>query len=404
MIMRKPKRRRVALLVESSRAYGREVLLGISKFVREHRNWSIVFEEWRWTDKPPAWLNNWSGDGIIARIENRATADAVLRPGVPVVDIRGSVPGLNVPLIDTDDRKVARMAAEHLMERGFRCFAYCGFNGANYSDKRSKWFQERLAESGFDCHVYSSPTPRKNSETIEYEKRGLLFMADMARWLKKLPKPAGLMACNDIRGQQVINACRRLGIHIPDQVAVIGVDNDDVLCELSDPPMTSIAPNAVQIGYQAASLLDRMMSGRTPPRNPVLVEPAGIVTRHSTDVVAIPDEAISRALRFIREHACDGINVTALLRTASLSRRVMERRFMELLGRSPKAEILRVQIERAKQLLIDTDLPLPVIAERTGFRYSEYFSSIFKLKTGITPGALRQKMKHRKHITAPDGK
>lgn len=393
MKMYKLKRKRVALLVESSRAYGRGVLLGISKFVREHRNWSIVFEEWRWTDAPPAWLKSWTGDGIIARIETQQAARAVLNAKVPVVDVRGSVPGINVPLIDTDDRCVARMAAEHLMERGFRCFAYCGFNGANYSDKRCKWFKERLLESGFECHVYAPPDIARNVETIEYEKRGFIFLDDMTLWLKKLPKPVGLMACNDIRGQQILNASRRLGIQVPDEVAVIGVDNDDVLCELSDPPMTSIAPDTVQIGYQAATLLDQMMSGRKPTKAPILVEPIGIVTRHSTDVIAISDNAISRVLRYIREHACDGINVPALLRTASLSRRVLERRFMQLIGRSPKAEILRVRMERAKQLLLDTDLPLAVISERSGFNHPEYFSSIFKLKTGTTPGAFRNKFK-----------
>ena len=393
--MKVNKRFRVGLLIESSRAYGRGLLLGVSKFVRENRHWSVIFEEWRWTDKPPAWLQNWSGDGIIARIENAEIASGVLKTKVPVVDVRGSVPDLKIPLIDTDDRKVARMAADHLIDRGLRNFAFCGFSGANYSDKRQKWFVERLAESGLQCHIYASPSIVDREETIEYEKRGLAFIADMIRWLKKLPKPIGLMACNDVRGQQIISACRRMEIHIPDDIAVIGVDNDDVLCDLSDPPMTSIEPNTVQIGYQAAAMLDKMMTTRVRPQNKIFIEPSRIAVRQSTDVIAIQDKPISQAIRFIREHACDNINVSSLLKAIPVSRRVLERRFMQQIGRSPKAEILRVRMEFSRQLLMDTNLPLAVVAERAGFKHSEYFSSIFKLKTGTTPGAVRRSMSNK---------
>ncbi len=394
LTLKPPKRRRVALLIESSRAYGRGLLLGVSKYVREHEAWAISFEEWSWT-QVPASLANWEGDGIIARIETRALADAIIRLGVPTVDLRGSVPGLNVPLIDTDDQAVACLAAEHLQERGFRHYAFCGFVGANYSDKRSCWFRERVGQLGGDCHIYASPQKARTAGTIELEKRGMLFEEDLVRWLSDLPKPVGIMACNDIRGQQVIKACRQLGLLVPDEVAVMGVDNDEVLCELSDPPLTSVVPNTLRIGYEGAALLDQMMQGKRPPAEPQFIPPVEVATRRSTDVLAIPDRAVSAALRFIREHACEGIQVPDLVRVAALSRTVLERRFASLVGRSPKAEILRVQLARSRQLLSETDLSLAVIAERCGFNHPEYFNTIFRQKLGITPGHYRrQSSKH----------
>lgn len=386
-------RRRVGLLIESSRAYGRGLLLGISKYVRERHGWSVRFQEWKWTDGPPAWLEHWKGDGIIARIETRRLGLALRQLSIPVVDVRGSVPDLGFPLLDTDDREVAHLAADHLLERGFRQCGYCGFVGANYSDKRSRWFQQAVVQGRGRCSIYSPPQPATHAQTIEHEKRGLLHEEHLMRWLVELPKPVGIMACNDIRGQQVLAACRRAGLLVPDEVAVVGVDNDEVLCELSDPPLTSVVPNTARIGYEAAGLLQKLMSGEATPPRPRLISPLGIATRLSTDVLAIPDRAIAAVLRNIREHACSGIRVSALLKVAALSRTVFERRFTRLVGRSPKAEILRVQLGRARQLLADTDLPLPQIAERCGFRHPEYFNAIFRLKVGIPPG--RYRAEHR---------
>src|SRR5580698_2455417 len=155
-------RRRVALLIESSRAYGRGLFRGIAKFVREHHEWSVQSEEWKWTDGLPAWLRNWDGDGVIGRVETPEMAKLLQQLQVPVVDVRGSVVGLDFPLIDTDDRLVARLAAEHLMNRGFREFAFCGFVGANYSDTRCRIFAERIAEAGLKCHIYTPPVPLKS--------------------------------------------------------------------------------------------------------------------------------------------------------------------------------------------------------------------------------------------------
>lgn len=386
-------RRRVALLIESSRAYGRGLLLGIAKYVRERHEWSVQSEEWKWTDAPPDWVKQWHGDGVIARVEVPELAKLIRGLRIPAVDVRGSVAGYGLPLLDTDDQVVARLAAEHLIERGFRHYAFCGFVGANYSDKRSKWFEQRLAEAGFECNTYRPPVPGRDVQTIEHEKRGLLYQDHLARWLATLAKPVGIMACNDIRGQQVMNLCRRLALSVPDEVAVIGVDNDEVLCELSDPPLTSVAPDTLRIGYEAAMLLESMMSGHKSPTEPLSVRPLGIVTRRSTDVLAMNDRQLATGVRFIREHAFDPITVDDIARAAGMSRRVFERRFVEQIGRPPKAEVLRLRLEKVKALLADTDWTLALIAERTGFKYGEYLHAIFTEKFGMTPGRFRREAK-----------
>jgi LacI family transcriptional regulator len=382
-------RQRVALLIESSRAYGRGLLLGIAKYIRDHARWSVFLQERSLGDLSPGWLQNWEGEGIIARVENRQMARAIQRLGLPAVDLRHLLPDIGMPSVHTDDLLVAKMGAEHLLERGFRHFAFCGFDGADYSDDRRDAFADRIAQAGFRCHVFVDPQRPTRATTLEYEEHGLKYEGLVAQWLRDLPKPIGLMACNDIRGQQVLNACRAIGVSVPDEVAVIGVDNDEVLCDLSEPPMSSIVPNTERIGYEAAALLDQMMAGRKPPKQPIFVEPAGVVTRRSTEVLAIEDRHIATAIRFIREHACEGIDVSDLLKAVPLSRSTLERRFARALGRSPKDEMLRVRLTCAKQLLAETDFSLAMVAEKVGFEHTEYLSVIFKKKTGLTPGQFR---------------
>ncbi|MGA2176604.1 MAG: DNA-binding transcriptional regulator [Verrucomicrobiota bacterium] len=382
-------RPRVALLIESSRAYGRGTLLGVAKYLREHGPWSIFFQERGLGDIAPPWLENWKGDGILARVENGAMARAIHRLRVPAVDLRYLLPNLHLPSVRTDDQAATGLAWEHLRERGFRHFAFCGFDGADYSDIRGAQFARRVAEAGLRCHIFVDPRPARQATTLKHEEKGLSDGDRVAQWIKQLPKPIGLMACNDIRGQQVLNACRAVGVAVPDEVAVIGVDNDEVLCELSDPPLSSVAPNTERIGYEAAALLDRMMAGHRPPNQPVVIEPLGIVTRGSTDVLAIEDRHIAAAVRFIRQRACDGVDVRDVLRAVPLSRSALERRFAKALNRSPKDEILRVRLNRAKELLSETNLPLSLVAEKIGLEHGEYLSVIFKKKTGLTPAQFR---------------
>jgi LacI family transcriptional regulator len=376
--------------------------MGIAKYVRQHHEWSVQSEEWRWTDPVPDWFKNWKGDGIIAWLETPELAAMVQDLGVPTVDVRGSS-GCGLPLIDTENEIVSSLAAEHFMQRGFRHFAFCGFVGANYSDARSDRFKEQLAKEGYSCATYEPPEFSRNMQTIELEKRGLLFQEDLGRWLKSLPKPVGIMACNDIRGQQVMNACRRLELLVPEEVAVIGVDNDELFCELSDPALSSVALDTVRIGYEAAALLERMMSGEKPPEKPVLVPPIGIVTRRSTEVLAMDDRQLAAGARYLREHVFDTISVNDMARAAGMSRRLFERRFVSQIGRPPKAEVLRLRIERVKELLADTDWTLEQISERTGFKHSEYLHTVFTQKTGTTPGKFRAAARSANSLSSLQG-
>lgn len=389
-------RPRVALLIETSRAYGRDLLVGIAQYVRVNGPWSIEFEEGDPCERMPDWFGGWKGDGVLARVKTRAMADALAKLRVPTVDLYGGLANLKMLTVRSDEAAVGRVAAEHLLERGFRQFAFCGFNGTDWSDRRRDGFEGRLGQAGLCCQVFANARPPELAPAGEYEEHGVKSEQELNRWLQGLPKPIGLMACNDVRARQVLNACRSLRLAVPDEVAVIGVDKDEVLCELSDLPLSSVILNTQRIGFEAAALLGHMMAGRKPPREPLLVEPRGIATRHSTDVLAVEDRHVATALRFIREHACERITVPALLKAVPLSRSSLERRFAQILRRSPKAEILRVQLERAKQLLMDSDLPLAMVTEKAGFAHPEHMSRLFKKKTGTTPGQFRTQSQTRR--------
>jgi LacI family transcriptional regulator len=383
-----PRHPQVALLIETSNAYARGLLEGVTAYLREHRPWSIYISEHGRGDSVPHWLQGWKGDGIIARIENRNIARAVGERKLPTVDLSAArlLPG--VPWAETDDAAIARFGFEHLIERGFRHLGFCGLTDYNWSIWRCEHFKKLAKDAGRECSVHM--TPARGGRAADWS----IDQDDLARWLGGLPKPVGVLACFDIRGRQVLDACRSAGLRVPDDVAVLGVDNDPVLCELADPPLSSVAPDTGRTGYVAAELLDRMMSGLDVPAEAHLISPVGVVARRSTDALAIEDADVSAAVRFIREHACDGIGIERVLETVPLSRRALETRFRKLLGRTPHEEIVRVQVERARELLTQTDLPLKSIGKRLGIPHPEYFNVVFKRVTGQTPGAYRRE--HRK--------
>lgn len=383
-------RPRVALLIESSRAYGRGLLLGIARYIREHGPWSISFQEHSLCDDIPDWLErHWRGDGIITRLDNPRMVGLIRRLQLPVVYLRTVPPDFNVPAVMTNNAGTARLAFEHLRERGFRHFAFCGFDGADYSDTRRDHFVQFVTAAGLRCHLFEGARHRHNASTVTYEREGLKDGEEVARWIRNLPKPVGLMVCNDMRGQQVLDACRVAGVGVPDQVGVVGVDNDEVLCDLSDPPLSSVEPDMERIGFEGAALLDQMMAGKNPPLSPIQIGPRGVVARRSTEVLAIEDRHIATVVRFVREHACEGIDVSDLVKIVPLSRSSLERRFARIIGHSPKDEIMRVRLNRAKQLLAETSIPIEFVAEKVGLEHTEYLSRIFKKKVGLTPSRFR---------------
>ncbi len=386
-------RRHVALIVETSRAYGRDVLRGISQFVRQNPKWSVRLQDRGLNDPLPDWLTRWQLDGVIARAETSGLATALARLNLPVVNLSAMAPDDRFPTIDTDDTAVADLAFNHFAERGFRTLAFCGYPGAKWSDIRRDRFLSLARKAKIECNEFApirKPAKPRKPETLALETSGLVQERELIEWLQHLPATTGLLAANDLRGRQILGLCRELDIAVPDQISVLGVDNDELLCDLTDPPLSSIAPDCERIGMRAAAVLEKMMNRRRLRPTDELISPVRIATRKSTDVLAIEDPLIVRAVQYIREHACEGISVPDILRHIPLSRSKLERGFNAHLGRAPKAEILRIQLQRARELLRETDLPLPEISELSGFRHPEYFSAVFRDKAGTPPGRFRR--------------
>lgn len=383
--------RHVALFIESARATGRNILQGVIRYVREQPSWVTYFEPRGLEEPPPRWLSHWHGDGILARIAKPAMAEAIHATGLPAIDLRGTLTKKYFVQVLTDNARVAQLAFTHLRERGLRHFAFCGLPAGLHhnQDQRRLEFQRLVEEAGFPC-----PAFQFRSHVADWEQT----RQQMAGWLRGLAKPVGILACHDDHAYQVLEACHLDGLHVPEEVAVLGVDNDPVLCNLTQPPLSSIDLNCSQNGYEAAAWLDRLMAGCKPPPGPILLEPRGVETRHSTDLCVLDDPEVSVAVHFIQKHACEGIRIADVLRVVSLSQTALEQRFHRHLGRTPKAELLRVQIERACQLLRESDLPLKNIARCTGFSSEKYFSDAFIRQCGISPTTYRKRQRGHEHL------
>ncbi|MFO0790007.1 MAG: DNA-binding transcriptional regulator [Pirellulales bacterium] len=378
----------IALLIETSREYARGLLRGVARYHHENGPWSIYFVPHGLDEPPPTWLKHWQGDGILCRINSTRMARAVLATGIPAVDVRGALSESGVPFVGLDNRPIARLAYDHLLQCGLKNFAFCGRpRGENPpQDLRCDYFVGLVEQGGQRCEVFTGVGHRGGKRSWEQEQE------EIARWLKKLPKPVGIMAANDDRGRQVLDACRRAGLSVPHEVAVLGVDNDTNLCSLCTPPLSSIETNAGLVGYEAAALLIRMMHGSKVPQEPVLIgSPRGLVRRQSTDILAIEDVEVAKALRYIRENACRGIQVRDVLAQTKHSPSTLERRVKALFGRSVKSEITRVRLETAKLLLQETNLRVAQIASRTGFNEAKYFCEVFRSVEGVTPTTFRKR-------------
>jgi len=380
---------KVAVLVEMSRAHGRAMLAGISRYSHQHGPWALYHLERTLRDGVPTWLESWDGDGIIARLDSPVAIRKIRRMGIPTIDLFSwySPPGM--PTLKVDEWSVSQMAAEHLLERGFRQFAYCGFAGAEFSEERCRCFVRYLAEKRHEVNVFKGRRWRQGRVT-SMEGSGLAREGEVGIWLRELPKPIGLMACNDICGQQVLNACLEYGISVPDEVAVIGVDNDVLLCQMALPSLSSVELDGTGAGYAAAEMLDQLMHRRR-RMHTHLFKPLGVVARQSTDAVATADKDVVAAAQFIRRHAVRGIGVREVIETVSLSRSTLERRFADTFGHTIRVEIDRTRLSRVKELLTRTNWPLRQIAAAAGFEHLEPLCRLFKRKTGLTLGQFRKR-------------
>ena len=377
-------RRRVALVIETSMASGRQILRGIARYARECGPWALYHEPGHMQAALPDWLRRWEGDGLITRVRSAEVAEILAEMTMPVVDVLDDFPRPGIAGVRVSNPAIARLAAEHFLDRGFREFAYCGIEGRRWSRLREEAFVDFVHAAGYGCEVYHLPLQETIPWYAEAERERL------AEFVRRLPKPSAILACNDLVGQRVLDACRRVEVAVPENAVVLGVDNDESLCEISDPVLSSVDPAYDQIGYQAAAVLDRMMQGEEPAQWEVLWEPAEVVVRRSTDILAINDADLASAVRFIRDHACEGIGVPDVVRHVGVSYSTLKRRFRNVFQRSIHDEIIRVRLDRARELLAGTELPLAVVALRTGFQHQESLGVVFKAQFSTTPGQFRR--------------
>ena len=371
---------RVALLIETTRSYGRNVLRGIGDYERVHGPWLFhVPTEMPIKAVPPS--DEWDGDGIIAQPrQDMPFVKQLAESGLPVVSLSGPPGTGGLPAVRANQEAVAELAINHFRERGFVRFAYCGDAREKIWPPTGELFRKLAEKGGYTCAVYQP--------AYEREARALRI-GHMAKWLRTLPKPIGLLARDDLRAREVLDACRVAGLHVPEAIAVLGTNDDELICEMANPPLSSIVHNARRIGYEAAAMLDRLMAGKKAIAD-IVIDPLGVHTRQSTDLLAIEDPDVATAVRFIREHACDGIHVEDVLDQVPLSRRALEKRFRAAVGRPPHMEIRRAQLERVKELLVGSDYKLEKIAEITGFSSAQYLAGLFRRVMNTTPGAWRQ--------------
>lgn len=381
-------RRSVGVFLEVGRAAMRKVVSGVMAYAHQRANWNVCLPESRSSSSLDCMLTGrW--DGVIVGFDDPHGPE-LLKLSVPLVGVGGGYgwfrPSMKIPYVGTDNMAVAQLAADHLLERGFVHFAYCGYsptpvNGC--SQKRAEGFGEALARAGYACAVHNAP----NTEAGSWER----LCRELADWLSGLPRPLGLMTCNDSRAQQILEACRLAGLRVPEDVAVVGVDNEEAICPFTDPPLTSIDQGAHQTGYEAATLLDQWMSGEAVEPGKRLVSPVGIIGRRSTEILATDDRDLAAALQFIRDHACERIRLDDVGNAAGTTLATLRRRFKSVLGRTIHGEIQRVRVERVKQLLVSTDWTFRQIARRSGFCSVQHMTTRLREATGHTPGQYRQR-------------
>jgi LacI family transcriptional regulator len=385
---------KVLLMMETSRKYGRSILRGIAKYSRAQGPWIFYRKApfyWGTSSKKATLqrLLKLDIDGIILREQREEELnESILALGLPVVvaPYREIFPNLHN--IVTDDVAIGKMAAEYLIRRGFKQFAYCGFGQMYYwSRDRSKGFSNRVSQAGFETHLYEYEQP-KSRYPHSWEKEQVILVD----WLKGLPKPVALMACNDDRSQHVLEACKIAGLNVPEQVAIIGLGNDDLVCDLASPPLSSIALGAEKGGYEAAATLDKLMKGKPVPNKRIIVPTLYVVTRQSTDILKIDDPYVSQALRFIYRRAKrDAIQVDDVLRAVPISRRSLYERFSRVLDRPVHEEIKRVRVDQLARMLVTTNLSISQIAHTLGCSDMKNLARYFKQAKGMSP------LQYRKH-------
>ena len=371
---------RVALLIETTRTYAREMLAGVREYLAANSPWSTFIELRALDSTPPPWLSGWQGDGILTRTFSPEMAAVIADTGLPAVELRSTRLRGDRPFVGMDNRLIGQAVAEHFVNRGYRHFAVYGLSTEAFFEERVRNFAKAVEETGRPCH--------RLPENPEFDWEGI--QGALIEHLRALPKPVGIFAANDQLGIYLLDACQRAGLSVPEEVAVVGCENEETLCQFATPELTSVRFDGRSVGRQAAAMLDRLMRGESLERETVLVAPRGIVVRQSSDDYVITDLLIARAARLIREQATTGLNVNDLCGALHVSRSTLERRMKAALKRTPKEEILRIRFREVERLLTDTDLTIETIASQSGFAHSHYLQAVFKERRGMTPGQFRK--------------
>ena len=358
--------------------YYPEIHRGVARFARD-QDWHVTAD---FDDPIPA---HWQGDGVIALLGARHNHWPQLRRlRVPVVDLAESRPNIRLPRVTMDNFAIGRMAAEHFLESGYRHFAACRRWELGVSRRRCDAFQLTVNSDGHDCELMSWQRERGDQVDTRQKRHRWLM-----KRLSKLKKPVALFAVRDVDAVEVIEACAAAGISVPDEVAVLGVDNNEMICDCLRVPLSSIDPNLEEVGYQGAALLSCLLSGKRPPLNPIYIAPIGIVRRRSSDGLAVEHSAVAAALRFIHDHAHEPIRMVDVTAHVEISRSGLEKAFREHFVRAPMEELRRVRLQRAMSMLRETDLTVTEVAEQAGFQTAHSLCRNFRQHLRITPGNYR---------------
>ena len=371
----------ILLGIPADNEFNRSVIQGIVRFAAT-TNWVLGHTPLERDGTLRQETSNLSVDergGVIALIESPEQAAAFKALDLPLVSVSSALSRDNLPSVACDDKLIGSLAASHFLERQMRHFGFVGFAGRPDSEARRTGFSERLAVDGI-TKVASHGAPQ--SFDVESFKR-------LGEWIDSLSKPAGIFAATDTLGRSVIDACRATSIRVPGAVSVLGCGNDPVICGLASPALSSVSLPGERVGFEAADLLTGLMTSKRHLETHRLVQVSSVIPRESTDNVSVRDPDVANALRFIFAHAGEWIGVRELLLALPVQRRSLERKFRKVLGRSPLEEIRRVRVDLAKQLLSSTDLPMPIVARRSGFSEAKQLSQVFRALVGTTPTAYR---------------
>jgi len=379
---REPK---VAVLVDTSTSWGRGIIRGIHRYSRLKGAWHLYFEA-RGANEQIDLPEGWRGDGIIARVGSLKFARQLKALKIPVVNVSSiELPGARMfPTVASDVGAVGTMAASYFFERGFRHFACLSLLGLEYVARQQTAFVEAVEKQGCACSVYHVKSGRA-AQAPDWA----LSSRELALWLSSLPKPVALLTW--LGAREVIHACQQAGLLVPDEVAILAGIDDELICEVSHLPVSAVHTSYEQIGMEAASLLERLMEGRKCPDKLRLIPPSGITTRQSTNILAVADPKLKASIRFMQENLHRAISMNEVAAQAGLSRRVFERRFLDALGRPPGGYLRRLRLEKVKNLLTDTSLPVSEISGAAGFGSPEYMIYAFHAEFEITPLQFRRR-------------